>query len=147
LDHHSCRELSGCTPGRTPHRRRERFSRCGSTPTGAGLQALGQASEVTIEIDFEAHAADTSPLVREEVLKTTRVRNPDQLGPLLRALVIDPSSRVRATVLALAREADDVEVIDQIADADEDAFLRGLAAVGREELAHSDPDTTECQDE
>jgi hypothetical protein len=67
----------------------------------------------------------------EEVLKKTRsgIRAADAAPSVL---AVDPRSQVRATVLALAQAADDVEVADLTAHADEDAFLRGLAAICRE---------------
>ena len=110
----------------------------------AALQTLGRVTDVTVEIDIGALVADPSPFVREEVLKASQARNADRLATLLWTLASDPSSHVRTTVLALARGTSEPEIVDQIADNDEDAFLRGLAAIGREELSHSDPGQTGC---
>lgn len=97
----------------------------------AALEVLGRVPSITPEVELDPLATDAAPMVRAEALKATRARRPDRFTSILETAADSPSVEVRATALALAKAAAETAVVEQIAEGDEDAFLRGLAAMNR----------------
>ena len=115
----------------------------------AALEVLGRARDVSEGIDLDVFVADGSPLVRIQALKAIKVREPARLDALLGSASADPDFDVRATVLALARAIKNRVILARMAEADEDAYLRGIADISLRESETSSADaaaTSETSD-